>query len=103
MWGRSYVRVIEVLSRINVGDGFMDVKNWKTKSKKLFKYLGVGGLATLLVVFLGWGRFPIVEKMAKVDAGVPNSPAVQVSLRDGSELVQEGLQYYQSGQFAAAV
>lgn len=81
----------------------MDVKNWKTRWKKLFKYLGVGGLATLLVVFLGWGRFPIVVEMTGANAAVPNSPVVEVSLRDGSELVQEGLQHYQSGQFAAAV
>lgn len=81
----------------------MALNSWKTRWKKLFKYLSVGGFATLLVVFFGWGRFPIVVEMAGVDAAVPNSPPVQVSLRNPSQLVQEGLQHYQSGRFVAAV
>jgi tetratricopeptide (TPR) repeat protein len=41
--------------------------------------------------------------MTEVDAAVPDSLAVRFSASNASQLVQEGLQRYQSGQFAAVV
>jgi CHAT domain-containing protein len=41
--------------------------------------------------------------MTRVDVAVPNLPVAQFLNRDASQLVQEGLQHYQSNQFAAAV
>ena len=80
----------------------MALNSLKTRLKKFFKYLGLGGLTILLTVLLGLRGSHTVAEMTKVDAAVPDSPAVQVSLPKASQLVQEGLQRYQSGQFAAA-
>jgi len=71
--------------------------------KKFLKYLGLGSFTFLLTVLLGLGGYPTIAQMARVDAAVPNSPAVQFSTGNASQLVQEGLQRYQLGQFAAAV
>jgi len=60
-------------------------------------------LTTLLTVLLGLGGYPTIAQSPRVDAAVPDSPAVQFSTSHVSELVQEGLQRYQSGQFAPAV
>ena len=75
----------------------------KKRLKTFLKYLILGGLTTLWTLGLGLRVYPKVAEMTRVDAAVPNSPAVQVSSRNASQLVQEGLQHYQSGQFAAAV
>ncbi len=81
----------------------MALNNLKTWFKKFLKYLGLGSVTTLLTVGLGWGGFVTVGGMAGVDAAVPDSPTVQLANTPASQLVQEGLQRYQSGQFAAAV
>ena len=80
----------------------MALNSLKTRLKKFSKYLGLGGLTILLTVLLGLRGSHTVAEMTKVDAAVPDSPAVQVSLPKASQLVQDGLQRYQSGQFAAA-
>lgn len=71
--------------------------------KKFLKYLGLGSFTFLLTVLLGLGGYPTIAQMARVDAAVPDSSAVQFSTGKASQLVQEGLQRYQLGQFAAAV
>jgi len=71
--------------------------------KKFLKYLGLGSFTFLLTVLLGWGGYPTIAQMARVETAVPDSPAVQFSTGKASQLVQEGLQRYQLGQFAAAV
>jgi CHAT domain-containing protein/Flp pilus assembly protein TadD len=75
----------------------------KTRLKKFLKYLGLGSFSFLLTVVLGLGGYPTIARMARVDAAVPDSSAVQFSTGNASQLVQEGLQRYQLGQFAAAV
>jgi len=71
--------------------------------KKFLKYLGLGSFTFLLTVLLGLGGYPTIARMARVEAAVPDSSAVQFSTGNASQLVQEGLQRYQLGQFAAAV
>jgi CHAT domain-containing protein/tetratricopeptide (TPR) repeat protein len=75
----------------------------KTSLKKFLKYLSLGSLTTLLTVLLGLGGYPTIAQIPRVDAAVPDSPTVQFSTSNASQLVQEALQRYQSGQFAAAV
>jgi CHAT domain-containing protein/tetratricopeptide (TPR) repeat protein len=75
----------------------------KTRLKKFLKYLGLGGLTALLTVVLGLGSVPAVGKMAGVNVAIADSPTVQSPTRNAPQLVQEGLQHYQSGQFVAAV
>jgi hypothetical protein len=58
----------------------MALNSLKTRLKKFFKYLGLGGLTILLTVLLGLRGSHTVAEMTKVDAAVPDSPAVQVSL-----------------------
>lgn len=41
--------------------------------------------------------------MARVNIAVPDASAVQSSVQNASQLMQEGLQHYQSGQYTAAV
>ena len=77
--------------------------NLKKRLKKFLKYLSVGVLTTLLTLGVGLGGYHKVAGMAKVDAATSDMPAVQSSAQNASQLVQEGLQRYQSGQFAAAV
>jgi len=81
----------------------MGPSSLKTRLKKFLKYLGLGSFTFLLTVMLGLGGYPTIAQMARVDAAVPDSSAVQFSTGKASQLVQEGLQRYQSGQFAAAV
>jgi CHAT domain-containing protein/uncharacterized protein HemY len=81
----------------------MGTSSLKTRLKKFLKYLGLGSFTFLLTVVLGLGGYPMIARMARVDAAVPDSSAVQFSTGNASQLVQEGLQRYQSGQFAAAV
>src|SRR5919199_2091331 len=81
----------------------MGLNSLKTRFKKFCKYLSLGGFTTLLTVGLGLGGYSTLAGMARVDAAIPDSPAVQFSTDNSSQLVQEGLQRYQSGQFAAAV
>ena len=71
--------------------------------KKFLKYLGLGSFTFLLTALLGLGGYPTIAQMARVEAAVPDSSAVQFSTGNAPQLVQEGLQRYQSGQFAAAV
>jgi CHAT domain-containing protein/tetratricopeptide (TPR) repeat protein len=71
--------------------------------KKFFKYLGLGGLTALLTVVLGLGNYSSVVGVAEVKATTPDSPTVQLSTPSTSQLVQEGQQRYQSGEFTAAV
>jgi CHAT domain-containing protein len=71
--------------------------------KKCFKYLGLGGLTALLTVVLGLGNYSSVVGVAEVKAATPDSPTVQLSTPSTSQLVQEGQQRYQSGEFTAAV
>lgn len=75
----------------------------KIRLKKIFKYVSLTGSTTLLAVCLAWGNLPMIGGIVRFDAAVPNSPAVQVPIRNAYQLMQEGLQLYQSGQFAAAV
>ncbi|HEY9670302.1 MAG TPA: CHAT domain-containing protein [Waterburya sp.] len=81
----------------------MALNNLKIRFKKFLKYFGLGSLTTLLTIVLGAGGFVALGGMARVDAAVPNSPTVQLSNSNASQLVQEGLQRYQSSQFTAAV
>jgi CHAT domain-containing protein/Flp pilus assembly protein TadD len=81
----------------------MSPSSLKTRLKKFLKYLGLGSFSFLLTVVLGLGGYPTIARMARVDAAVPDSSAVQFSTGNASQLVQEGLQRYQLGQFAAAV
>jgi tetratricopeptide (TPR) repeat protein len=81
----------------------MGTSSLKTRLKKFLKYLGLGSFTFLLTVVLGLGGYPTIARMATVEAAVPDSSAVQFSTGNASQLVQEGLQRYQSGQFAAAV
>ena len=81
----------------------MVLKNLQTRLNKFFKYLSLGGCTLLLTIGLAWGDFPTVVGMTRVDVAVPNLPVAQFLNRDASQLVQEGLQHYQSNQFAAAV
>ncbi len=71
--------------------------------KKFLKYLSVGSLTTLLTLWIGLGDYHKVAGIAKVDAATSDVPVVQSSAQNASQLVQEGLQRYQSGQFTAAV
>ncbi len=71
--------------------------------KKFFKYLGLGSLTALLTVVLGLGNYSSVVGVAEVKAATPDSPTVQLSTPSTSQLVQEGQQRYQSGEFTAAV
>jgi tetratricopeptide (TPR) repeat protein len=81
----------------------MVLKTPKTRLKKFFKYLSLGGFTTLLTIVLALGGFPGIVGMTGVKAAVPASPAVHSSTFNVSQLVQDGLQSYQSGQFVAAV
>jgi CHAT domain-containing protein len=81
----------------------MGLNRLKTRFKKYCQYLSLAGFTTLLTVGLGLGGYSTLAGLARVDAAVPDSPAVQFSTDNSSQLVQEGLQRYQSGQFAAAM
>lgn len=80
----------------------MAPNSMKTRIKKFLTYLSLGGLTTLLTLGLGFGAYPKVAEMTRVDAATPDASVVQSSVQNASEWVQEGLQLYQSGQFAAA-
>jgi tetratricopeptide (TPR) repeat protein len=75
----------------------------KTRLKKFFKYVGLGSFTALLTVLLGLGGFATVAGIARVNAAMPDAPTMDFSTSKASQLMQEGLQHYQSGQFAAAV
>src|SRR5919199_3614801 len=81
----------------------MTPKSLKTRLKKFLKYLSLGGVTTLLTLGLGLAAYPKVTGMTRVDAAISDAPVVQSSVPNASQLVQEGLQLYHSGQFAAAV
>lgn len=81
----------------------MVLNSLKTRFKKFLTYLGLGSFTTILTVMLGWGGFTGLGATVRVEAAVPNAPAVELSSSNASQLVQDGLQRYQSGQFAAAV
>jgi CHAT domain-containing protein/tetratricopeptide (TPR) repeat protein len=81
----------------------MAPKSLKTRFKKFFKHLSLGGLTALLALGLGLAAYPKVAGMTRVDAAISDAPVVQSSVPNASQLVQEGLQLYHSGQFAAAV
>ncbi|MEQ8382005.1 MAG: CHAT domain-containing protein [Coleofasciculus sp. A1-SPW-01] len=71
--------------------------------RQFLKYLGLVGLTTVLTVALAWQDFPSRMGILEVNAAIPDTSVVQVSLPDGAELVQVGKKRYQSGEFAAAV
>jgi CHAT domain-containing protein len=71
--------------------------------KNVLKYLGLGTITTLLSLSLAWGGYPTEAGMARFDKAVPDASAVQSSVQNASQLMQEGLQHYQSGQYTAAV
>ncbi|EDX73893.1 tetratricopeptide repeat domain protein [Coleofasciculus chthonoplastes PCC 7420] len=71
--------------------------------RQFLKYLGLVGLTTVLTVALAWQDFPSRMGILEVNAAIPDTSVVQVSPPDAVELVQVGLQRYQSGKFAAAV
>ncbi|MEQ9550902.1 MAG: CHAT domain-containing protein [Coleofasciculus sp. G3-WIS-01] len=71
--------------------------------KQFLKYLSLVGLTAVLTVVLAWRDFPRGMGIHEVNAAIPNTSAVQVSTSNSAELVQGGLQKYQSGEFAAAV
>lgn len=71
--------------------------------KQFLKYLSLVGLTAVLTVVLAWRDFPRGMGISEVNAAIPNTSAVQVSTSNSAELVQVGLQKYQSGEFAAAV
>ncbi|MEQ8961712.1 MAG: CHAT domain-containing protein [Coleofasciculus sp. C2-GNP5-27] len=71
--------------------------------RQFLKYLGLVGLTTVLTVALAWQDFPRGMRILEVNAAIPDTSIVQVSPPDVVELVQVGLQRYQSGEFAAAV
>ncbi len=75
----------------------------KTRLKKFFKYVGLGSFTALLTVLLGLGGFATVAGIARVNAAMPDAPTIDFSTSKASELMQEGLQHYQSGQFQQAV
>jgi CHAT domain-containing protein/tetratricopeptide (TPR) repeat protein len=81
----------------------MAPKSLKTRFKKFFKHLSLGGLTVLLALGLGLAAYPKVAGMTRVDAAISDAPVVQSSVPKTSQLVQEGLQLYHSGQFAGAV
>ena len=71
--------------------------------RQFLKYLSLVGLTAVLTVVLAWRDFPRGMGIHEVNAAIPNTSAVQVSTSNSAELVQGGLQKYQSGEFAAAV
>ncbi|MEQ8975461.1 MAG: CHAT domain-containing protein [Coleofasciculus sp. C1-SOL-03] len=71
--------------------------------RQFLKYLGLVGLTTVLTVALAWQDFPRRMGILEVNAAISDTSVVQVSPPDVAELVQVGLQRYQSGEFAAAV
>ncbi|MDP8965282.1 MAG: CHAT domain-containing protein [Cyanobacteriota bacterium] len=75
----------------------------KTRLKKFFKYVGLGSFTALLTLLLGLGGFATVAGIARVNAAMPDAPTIDFSTSKASELMQEGLQHYQSGQFQQAV
>jgi hypothetical protein len=80
----------------------MTLNSLQTRLKKFLKYLGLGSLTALLTLVLGLGVYPTVTGIARGNAAVPDSSVVPLSTHQASSPVQEGLQRYQSGQFAAA-
>lgn len=80
----------------------MAFNSLKTRLKKFLNYLSLGSITILFTVLLGLGSFPRVAGMSVVDAVVPDSSSLESSTRNPSQLVQQGMQLYQSGQFAAA-
>jgi len=75
----------------------------KTRLKKFFKYVGLGSFTALLTVLLGLGGFATVAGIARVNAAMPDAPTIDFSTSKASQLMQEGLQHYQSGQFQQAM
>jgi len=71
--------------------------------RQFLKYLGLVGLTTVLTVALAWQDFPSRMGILEVNAAIPDTSVVQVSLPDAVELVQVGKKRYQSGEFAAAI
>ncbi len=85
-----------------IGGQSMTLNSLQTRLKKFLKYLGLGSLTALLTLVLGLGVYPTVTGIARGNAAVPDSSVVPLSTHQASSPVQEGLQRYQSGQFAAA-
>jgi CHAT domain-containing protein len=76
------------------------ISNLKPKSSKLIRYIGIGVCATILTMLLGWNTQPsIANSSSKASADTMLSQPPN-SLKT---LVQDGKQYYRSGQYAKAI
>ncbi len=71
--------------------------------KKLLKYLGLGCSVALLVVLLGLGVFPNTAGLTATEVAASDKPTPQLSSSNPLQLVQQGKERYQSGDFTQAV
>jgi CHAT domain-containing protein len=76
------------------------ISNLKPKSSKLLRYIGIGICAAILTMLLGWNTQPSIAKnssKASIDITLSQLP------NSLTTLVQEGKQYYRSGQYVKAI
>ncbi len=71
--------------------------------KKTLKYLGLGCSITLLIVLLGLGVFPITAGLTTTEVAVSHTPIAQSLSSHSFQLVQQGKERYQLGDFTQAV
>ena len=76
------------------------ISNLKPKASKLLLYIGIAICATILTMFLGWNTQPSIahsSSKASTDIALSKLPSSLISL------VQDGKQYYRSGQYVKAI
>jgi hypothetical protein len=76
------------------------ISNLKPKSSKLIRYIGIGICAAILTMLLGWNTQPSIannSSKASIDITLSQLP------NSLTTLVQEGKQYYRSGQYVKAI
>jgi CHAT domain-containing protein len=71
--------------------------------KKALKYLGLGCSVVLLTVLLGLGVFPTTARLAATEVAVSDTLTTQPSSSSPLQLVQQGKERYQRGDFTEAV
>jgi CHAT domain-containing protein/tetratricopeptide (TPR) repeat protein len=71
--------------------------------KKALKYLGLACSITLLTVLLGLGIFPTTAQLTATEIALSNAPTTQSLSSNPFQLVQQGKEHYQSGEFTGAV
>ncbi len=84
-------------------DALFNFKNFKSRSSKSLRYIGIGICTTFITLCLGINSQPSIASSIR---GFTNStaPEIQQSItNDPVKLVQAGKQYYQAGQYAQAI